>query len=168
MNNELKEIKKCRLLKSESFIYTFSSKDNLTASNMIYEIDFGGGELNYDNYQCEVINAGHTGRVRADLHWYFLVMGGINNNGNFFRNRLPNREVVLCTLPTGASGDQYLRFTGSSGITFNLTNCRIKQRVKMRFIRPDFLLLASGSDINIGGVNTEWFVTLKMTPIVDY
>jgi hypothetical protein len=166
MDNQLKEIKNSILLEEQSFTYAFSSDDNLTSSNMNYEINFGGFEEPYDNYKLEVINCGHNGAVRIDLHWLYLLAENLADDGNVFRSKVRSREIVLATLPLQSSGDEYLRFTGGSGNSYTVKNCRISKRIKLRIIRPDFLLLADGLDINIGRP-TRWFVMLKMTPIVD-
>jgi hypothetical protein len=166
MDNQLREIKKSKLVEEDAFMYAFSYDDKVNNETNFYEINFGGFEQHYDNYQCEVINAGHNGRVATANPFLYLVAEGLADNGNFLRKQLQNREIILATLPTQVAGDQYTRFYGSSGVSFNVINCRIKKRIKLRFVKPDNEALVNGTDININGP-TRWFVMLKMTPIVN-
>jgi hypothetical protein len=166
MNNQLREIKQSKLLKEEAFMYAFSYDDKVNNETNFYEINFGGFEQHYDNYQCEVINAGHNGRISVANPFLYLVAEGLADNGNFLRKQLQNREIILATLPMQINGDHFTRFYGSSGVSFNVINCRVKKRIKLRFVRPDFEALVNGTDINVSGI-TRWFVMLKMTPIVN-
>ncbi|MFO0007099.1 MAG: hypothetical protein ACK559_38890, partial [bacterium] len=80
-------------------------------------------------------------------------------------SKLKNREVVVGVIPCSAIGDAYL--SDGTNTTFNVINCRVKRRVKFYFVRSDFGTLVDGTDVNAGGT-TRWFLSLKMTPIVDY
>ena len=167
MNNQLREIKKSRLVEEDAFTYMICSDDKVNASNDFYDIDFGGFELPYDNYKCEVLNCGHNGRVNSGLVYLYLVVENLANNGNFLRSKLKNREMVVAVLPVVQIADSYVQSDGSVGTTFNVINCRVKRRVKFSFVRSDFGTLVDGTDVNAGGT-TRWFLSLKMTPIVDY
>ncbi len=167
MNNQLREIKKSRLVEEDAFTYVLCSDDKINASNDFYDIDFGGFELPYDNYKCEVLSSGINGRVNAGLVYLYLVVENLANNGNFLRSKLKNREMVVAVIPCSAIGDSYTQSDGSVGTTFNVINCRVKRRVKFSFVRPDFGTLVDGADVNVAGI-TRWFLSLKMTPIVDY
>ena len=167
MNSQLREIKKSRLVEEDAFTYMICSDDKKNDTNDFYDIDFGGFELPYDNYKCEVLHCGINGRVNAALVYIYLVADNLTNNGNFIRSKLKNREVVVGVIPCSAIGDAYLQADGSIGTIFNVINCRVKRRVKFSFVRSDFGTIVNGQDYNVGG-DTRWFLTLKMTPIVDY
>jgi hypothetical protein len=167
MNNQLRKIKKSRLVEKDAFTYMICSDDKINASNDFYDIDFGGFELPYDNYKCEVLNCAHTGRVSTVPFFLYLIAENLANNGYFFRSRLQNRAAVVAVLPVVQIADTYVQSDGSIGTTFNVINCRIKRRLKFSFVKPDFSNVVNGTDINVGG-DKRCFITLKMTPIVDY
>ncbi len=96
-----------------------------------------------------------------------IVADNLANNGNCLRSKLKNREMVVAVLPVVQIADTYVQSDGSIGTTFNVINCRVKRRVKFSFVRSDFGTIVNGQDYNVGG-DTRWFLTLKMTPIVDY
>ena len=176
--DQLREIKKSRLLESESFTYMISSQEKLNNSNISWEFDFGGFSEGYDNYKVEVLNMAHNGFVLSSNVYYMMICDGLANNGYFFRKKLNRSECVLGIMPLTAVGDAYIQTSGASDTQFNVINCRIRKRIRIYFTKPDFSLLADTVDINVGTTETspgvftpnvtQWFLTLKMTPIVNY
>jgi hypothetical protein len=169
----LREIKKSRLLKDESFIYMICSDDRknviLPAFNfpIFYDIDFGGFSEGYDNYQCEVLSLSiGTGFIQTTNYSYF-VADNLTENGYFCKNKLNRKTAILTVVPCSTLQD-IQRVNESSIISFIVNNCRSPKRVTFSFLKQDFTPGIVGTDINRDGVETKWVLTLKMTPIVDY
>lgn len=167
--DSLRERKKGKLMEDEAFTYMISSQEktniNVNQSPTLWEFDFGNFESPYEDYKIEVINCAHNGFVLASNVFYMLVCEGLTgNNGNFFRKKLSNREVVLSVLPLNAISDSYIQTEGSTGTTFTVQGCRIKKTIRCYFLKPDFTPLIDATDINVGGTS-HWFVTFKVTPI---
>jgi hypothetical protein len=172
--NSLREIKASRLLNDESFTYMFCSDEKLTVlqggtnSNILWDYDFGGFEQPYNDYKVEVLNCVHNGFVLASNVYLYFIAEGLADSGNFIRKKLTNRQAVLSILPVSAIGDAYAQTDGSSGITFNIKNTRVKRRIRFFILKPDFDPVVDTTDINTSSGITRWVLVLKLTPMVDY
>ncbi len=130
--NQLREIKKSKLLESESFTYMISSQEKININNnILWEFEFGGFSEGYDNYKVEVLNMGHNGNVLSSNVYFMMICDGLADNGYFFRRKLNRSECVLGMMPLTAIGDAYLQTSGSSYTQFNVINCRIKKRIRI-------------------------------------
>ena len=149
-------------MEKESFNYTISSDDrvNTDANQIYYDIDFGNTMSHYDNYKIEVVNCIMNGAVVEDNGYLILVCEGLHDNGIFCRNLLNSNECVICTIPTNLDV-----LMSNGGIVFNASNCRISKRIRFKLLLPSFVPVTSGSDINVGGVQTRWLLTLRLTPL---
>ena len=77
---------------------------------------------------------------------------------------LTNRQVVLAKLPLNAISDAFIQSdNGSTG--FKIKNARNVRNVKFSFLTSSFEVPAVGT-INYQG-ETQWILSLKMTPIVN-
>jgi hypothetical protein len=65
----------------------------------------------------------------------------------------------VCVIPTNVDV-----LMSNGGIQFKVNNCRMKKTIKFRFLLPDFSPVVDGTDINVGGVETKWLLTLRMVP----
>jgi hypothetical protein len=171
--DNLREIKKASLLENESFTIMLCSEDKKTVaeggtdSNIIWDLDFGGYDCaSYENYKVEVLSAGHNGFVRAPQIYLYMICDNLSDNGTFLKKKLAPSQCVLAVLPVVNLGDNYIQPTGSTGIIFNIKNVRIRKRISIKFLRPDLADTVDGTDINVAGV-TRWFVTLKLTPMIN-
>ena len=170
--NNLREIKKNRLLENESFTYVICSDDrtnNITNNGAgltyFYDVNFGGFSEPYENYRVDVISFGAVGGFPAPTqNYYFFTCEGLANNGYFCSNKvLPSNDVILSILPLNALQDAYVQSDGN--VVFNVINCRIAKTVRYKFLKTDFTI-PGAIDIN-AGAETKWVLTLKLTPIVD-
>ena len=55
--------------------------------------------------------------------------------------------------------------SGSSGISFIVNNCRFKRKIRFKLIKQDFSDAIDGTDINIAGVETKWYLTMRVNGI---
>ncbi len=170
MNNQLREIKKSRLLADESFIYMICSDDrkNTTLPGAgvpaPYNIDFGGFSEQYDNYMCEVQSLSMTPGLVQSNNYYYFICDGLAENGYFCRSRISKRETIISVVNTTAFSDLY-RFNENNIVSFRVNNCRVPKRVTFGFLKSDFTAVNIGADFS---TDLRWVLTLKMTPIVDY
>ena len=167
--NNLREIKKSRLLEDESFTYMISSdeKTNTDGVYNYYDIRFGGFSEPYDNYKVEVISfAAVNGFPAASQNYYFFTVENLTDNGYFCSNKvLPTNDAILCILPLNALQDAYIQSDGGN-VIFKVKNCRIAKNVRFKWLKADFT--APGvTEINVSA-ETKWVLTLRLTPIVDY
>ena len=175
--NNLREIKKSRLLEDESFTYMISSDERTNsigadAGNLtnFYDIKFGSFSEPYDNYKVEVISfAAVSGFPAAAQNYYFFTVENLTDNGYFCSNKvLPTNDAILCILPLNALQDAYIQSDGGN-VVFTVKNCRIAKMVRFKWLKNDFSTPTTTVDINVGaGIETRWVLTLRMTPIVDY
>ena len=166
--NNLREIKKSRLLHDEAFTYVICSDDR--TNNLIdvvnltnfYDVKFGGFSEQYKDYRVDVISFGAVGGFPAAAqNHFFFTCEGLANNGYFCSNKvLPTNDVILSILPLNALQDAYVQSEGN--IIFNVINCRIAKTVRFKFLKADF----SPADVN-NGAETKWVLTLRLTPIVN-
>ena len=169
--NNLREIKKSRLLYDEAFTYVICSDDR--TNNLIdpvnltnfYDVRFGGFSEQYNDYQVEVVSFGAASGFPNTIHnYYYFTCEGLANNGYFCSNRvLPTNDVIISILPLTALQDAYIQSDGN--IIFNVKNCRIAKNVRFKFLKSDFTTPGT-TEIN-NGAETKWVLTLKLTPIVD-
>ena len=155
-----------------SFIYTISSQDRINDKNtlpMWYDIDFGGFGISHSSstkYFCEVIQLTLSGSVAQDLGFIILCAKDLHTGGYF--SQRPSNECILCTVGTNED-----ILSTSLGSSFIVDDCQTKKRVRLEFYDSNFALLAVGDvddaagagEIHVLGIETEWILTLRMTPM---
>jgi hypothetical protein len=156
----------------KSFTYMICSDDRKNTTlpadtyPIFYNIDFGGFGEEYDNYMCEVVSLGLSGGTLGSIRYIMMVCENLSNDGYFCRNKLSSNNVILSIIPMSAVQDSLLQSDGGN-VKFRVNNCRIFKEVKFYFLRPDFTPVLVGGDLNNGGTETNWILTLKMTPIIN-
>ena len=169
--NNLKEIKKSRLLHDESFTYTISSNertnDPLAPENLtnFYNINFGGFNEPYEEYKVDVLSFACSGGIPIGTAYYIFVAENLDSDGYFCRKKLTNREVLLTKLPLNAISDAFIQ-SDSGSVSFKIKNARHVRNVKFSFLTSDFTVPGVEA-INHEG-ETRWILSLRMTPIIDY
>jgi hypothetical protein len=148
-------------MEKESFNYTISSDDrtNTLANQIYYDVDFGGFSNNHDDYRVEVVNYILNGSVLETNGYLILIAEDLHDNGVFCNRILSSNESVVCVIPTNVDV-----LMSNGGVSFKANNCRMKKNVKFKFLLPDFTNVVDGVDINLGGVETKWLLTLRMVP----
>ena len=148
----------------DSFNYVISSDDRVdsTPNQNFYEIDFGGFNAPYENYNIEVVQCILNGNVLSSNGYIMLVVENLADNGVFCPQILDANQAIVAVISTNIDG-----LISNSNITFRANNCRMIKRVRFSLHNPNFLPCVSGTDINIGAIETRWVLTLKMTPIKD-
>ena len=146
-----------------SFIYTLSSDDRVnTAANQIYyDIDFGGFNYSSDDYYLEVINCVVNGSVLLSNGYLTLIATDLNEDGVFCKGVLNANDAIMCHIPTNSD-----ILMSSGGVKFKVKHCGMTKRIRLSLLKPNFAPVVSGTDINVGGIETKFVLTLKMTPIV--
>ena len=145
-----------------SFTYVISSDDrtNTGAKPEYYDISFGGF-----NYIVDVVSFGAVQGFPVSSNYYYFVAENLANNGYLNTKKLSNREAILAILPLNAVQDSYIQSDGGN-ISFQIINAKAKKTVRFKFIKQDFTTLVNETDINVGaGVDTRWFLVLRLTPI---
>ena len=143
--------------------YVFSSDDRTnTATNQnYYDIDFGGFNTSYDNFYCEVLQVVLNGNVLGTNGYYYLVAENLSSGQDrFCPSILNNNETIVGVISANIDG-----LMTNTNISFRTSDVRVPKRVKFKLLKSDFNDCVSGTDINIGGIETRWVVTMRMTPI---
>ena len=167
--NNLREIKKSRLLHDESFTYMISSNErtnndpNVALTNF-YDFNFGGFNEPYEEYQVQVLSFSCTGGIPVATGYYIFVVENLDTDGYFCRKIFTNREVVLSKLPLNAISDAFIQSDNGSS-SFKIKNARNIRNVRFSFLKSDFTVPAVET-INHDG-ETRWILSLRMTPIVN-
>jgi hypothetical protein len=151
---------------SKSFMYVISNfdKTQIGVTTTVYDINFGGFSEPYDNYSCEVISMAVVGGITTSQSYYIFVAENLASDGYFCTNKLINKETIMAIVPLNALQDAYIQSDGGN-IRFTVKNCRVPKQVRFKFLKQDFTEAGLG-DINSGG-ETNWILTLKMTPIIN-
>ena len=168
--NNLREIKKSRLLHDESFTYMICSNDrtndptnpdNLTN---FYDINFGGFNEPYEEYKVDVLSFSCAGGIPVATGYYIFIVENLDTDGYFCRKIFTNREVVLSKLPLNAISDAFIQSDNGSS-SFKIKNARNIRNVRFSFLKSDFTVPAVDT-IN-HETETRWILSLRMTPIVN-
>ena len=168
--NNLREIKKSRLLHDESFTYMISSNERTNDPTdpeyltNFYNFNFGGFNEPYEEYQVQVLSFSCTGGIPVSTGYFIFVVENLDADGYFCRKMLTNRQVVLAKLPLNAISDAFIQSDNGS-TAFKIKNARNVRNVKFSFLTASFGVPAVGT-INYDG-ETRWILSLKMTPIVN-
>tara|TARA_R110001606_G_scaffold259498_1_gene407247 strand:- start:331 stop:792 length:462 start_codon:yes stop_codon:yes gene_type:complete len=143
--------------------YVFSSDDRTnTATNQnYYDIDFGGFNTSYDNFYCEVLQVILNGNVLGTNGYYYLVAENLSSGQDrFCPSILNNNETIVGVISANIDG-----LMTNTNLSFRTSDVRVPKRVRFKLLKSNFNDCVSGTDINIGGIETRWVVTMRMTPI---
>ena len=168
--NNLREIKKIRLLHDESFTYMISSdernnpKDPFYLTNF-YDLKFGGFSEPYEEYKVDVLSFACAGGIPVATSYFIFVVENLESDGYFCAKKLKNREIVLSKVPLNAVSDAFIQSDGGA-ISFKIKNSRNVKNVRFSFLTSSFTIPEVDAINNT--TETKWILTLKMTPIVDY
>lgn len=158
-------------MEDKSFIYMICSDDRtntvLPADTfpMFYTVDFGGFSEQYNDYMCEVVSFAMTNGFPANSTYLMFASDNLGDSGYFCKNKLSPKDNILSIIPMNAITDAYIQSDGGGTIMFRVNNCRQPKQVTFYFLKPDFSLAITGTDVNVTSVETKWILTLKMTPI---
>ena len=144
--------------------YVFSSDDRTnsigTATN-VYNIDFGGFNTQYDNFYCEVIQVVLNGNVLGTNGYLYLVAENLaSGEDRFCSSILNNNEAIVGIISTNIDS-----LMTNTNISFRTRDVRVPKKVTFKLLKPDFSDCVSATDINIGGIETRWVVSMRMIPI---
>ena len=158
---------------SNSFTYIISSNDrtnSIGTNTNTYDIDFGGFYEPYETYNIEILNVLLTENTLQNNSTLLLVANDLAYNGYFCttslttsKNSTLSKPAIIAIIPLLANVDMYN--SGSSGIAFIVKNCRFKRKIRFKLIKQDFSDAIDGTDINIAGVETKWYLTMRVTGI---
>ena len=81
------------------------------------------------------------------------------DDGSFCNSLLNSNQAILTTVSTDINS-----LMSTNGSTFIARDCKQKKRVRFKFVNPDLSDVVDTTDINIVE-DTNWVLTLKMTPI---
>jgi hypothetical protein len=144
----------------QSFNYVISSTEKVNAgTGVVYDIDLGNLNNSHDEYLVEVLDLSIDGKVLNSAGYIILTAENFAENGFFCRNKLSTNESIIAAINVN---DNVLY--GVGGTKFKAKGFRMKKRVRFNMRKFDLDLAVSGTDINVGG-DSEWLLTLKMTPI---
>ena len=148
---------------NNSFTYTICSDERIndTPNQVVYAIDFGGFNSQYNDFYVEVVSCAINEHHDQLSGYMFLACDGLADSGVFCPGILQNSEAIISVIRTNRTS-----LISNGGISFNVTNARMKRRVFFRMFLSDFEVPVSGTDINVGG-ETRWILTLKLTPIIN-
>ena len=158
---------------SNSFTYVISSNDRTNDTAVLtntYDIDFGGFHESYQTYHIEVLNVILTESTANGKAVFLLVANDLADNGYFCtaslntsKNSALTKPTIIAIIPLNVSMDMYNG--GSGGISFIVKNCRFKRKIRFKLINRDYSDCVSETDINVGGLETRWYITMRCTGI---
>ena len=172
--NNLREIKKSRLLHDESFTYMLSSDERTNHPNnpdnlsYFYDLNFGGFREPYEEYKVDVLSVACAGGLKipeeTDTHYLLFIVENLEADGYFCSKVLTNRDVLLSVIPINKISDTFVQ-NDWGPVSFKIKNARNVRKVRFKFFKSDF----SAPDIDDlnNVIETKWILTLKMTPIIN-
>ena len=144
----------------QSFNYVISSTEKVNAgTGVVYDIDLGNINNIHNEYLVEVLDLSIDGKVLNTAGYLILTAENFAEDGFFCRNKLSANECIISAINVN---EQVLY--GVGGTKFKAKGFRMNKRIRFNMRKFDLDLAVSGTDINVGG-DSEWLLTLKMTPI---
>ena len=148
-----------------SFIYTISSLERLNTENVPieYDLNFGGFGSQYEDFKVEILGLEfYNGFDYTHNSFFIIALDDLASNGVFCQS-LGGNSVLF---PINVSDDQSATYNTNKNIFFNVNNCRLARRIKMRMLSSNFNPVEVG--VNIDDTSAiEWFLTMKVTPIIN-
>ena len=144
--NNLREIKKPRLLHDESFTYMLSSDERTNADDPIhltnfYDLPFGGFREPYEEYKVEVLSFVCGGGIPLATGYYIFVVENLDADGYFCSKKLTNKEIVLSKLPLNAVSDAYYQSDGGT--------IGVIQSVNTHFVSPPKFIASTAGTVKL-------------------
>ena len=148
-----------------SFIYTIHSyeRENIVAVPIEYDFNFGGFASQYEDFKVEIIDLKFTTGFDSSNNSFFIVALDDLASDGVFCQRFGNNSVLF---PISLSVDGSAEYVANKNVFFNVKNCRVAKRVKMRLLKNDLDTVTRGVDID-GVTGIEWLMSMKVTPIVN-
>ena len=156
-----------------SFTYIISSSDrtnSIGTNTNTYDIDFGGFNSNCNDYSIEILNVLLSENTLQANSMLILVANDLADIGYFCTASLNSsknsglvKPTIIGFVPLLANIDMFN--SGSGGISFVVKNIRIKRRIRFKILKQDYTDAIDGTDINIAGAETKWYITMRVTPI---
>jgi hypothetical protein len=156
-----------------SFTYIISSSDRVNSvgtNTNTYDIDFGGFNSNCNDYHIEILNVLFSENTLQANSMLILVANELADIGYFCpaslnstKNSALVRPTIIGLVPLLANIDMFN--SGSGGISFNVKNIRIKRRIRFKILLQDYTDAVSGTDINVAGAETKWYITMRVSPM---
>ena len=152
-----------------SFTYVISSDErtNTGANQIFYDIDFGGFSGKNQDYNCEVLSFsinGRTSATPAEIGYLMFMCEQLNDDGFFMVRKVSNRDCLISIVPLSAVIDAACQADGSVGISFKVNQCQMRRPVRFKFLKPDFTVPISGTEMNVAA-ETRCILVLRLTPI---
>jgi len=146
-------------MEKESFTYIICSQEKTNTEGTHYDIDFGGFGNNNENYKIDVLNFIVNDTLLEPRGFMIFLCEDLADNGSFCTSLLNGNQAIITTISTESNS-----LMSTSGSTFIARNCKQKKRVRFKFVNHDLSDVVDDQDINLG-YDTDWVLTLKMTPI---
>ena len=151
-------------MENQDINYVISSDDRTnTGIGNYYDIDFGGLNTSYDDFIVTVKQIVLNGNVLSSNGYILLTADNLaTGNDVFSPSILGANECILGVISTNIDG-----LMTNTGISFRVNNIRTRKQIKFRLLTPDFNSAVSGTDINIGGVETRWVLQMSLKAVKD-
>jgi len=146
-------------MEKESFTYIICSREKTNTEGTYYDIDFGGFGNNAKHYKIDVLNFIVNNTLLETRGFMIFLCEDLADNGSFCTSLLNGNQAILTTISTDINS-----LMSTNGSTFIARDCKQKKRVRFKFVNPDLSDVVDTIDINVNN-NTNWVLTLKMTPI---
>ena len=151
-----------------SFIYTICSEERLdleTDEPIEYDLFFGGFSSQYENFRVEIIGMNFTIGFNDVIDRYLIVaLDNLSSNGVFSRELAGSSSVLFPITVSSADSAEYIT---NGNVFFNVDNCRMEKQFKMRILLPSLVPVEAGINYHTAANPTEWFLTMKITPIIE-
>jgi hypothetical protein len=145
-------------MEKESFTYILCSQEKTNTDGTFWDIDFGRFGNNATNYKIDVLNFIVNDTLLTSRGYMVFLCENLADDGSFCSSLLHGNQAVLTTISTDLDS-----LMSTNGASFIANSCKNK-RIRFKFVNPDLSDVEDTVDINYGG-DTNWVLTLKMTPI---
>jgi hypothetical protein len=144
--------------------YVFSSDDrtnSIGTPTNVYNIDFGGFNTAFNDFYCEVIQVVLNGNLLGTNGYLYLVAEDLAaGEDRFCPSILNNNEAIVGVISTNIDS-----LMTNTNISFRTRDVRVPKRVTFKLLKSDFSDCVSGTDINIGAIETRFVVSMRLIPI---
>ena len=105
-----------------------------------------------------------TTATPAEIGYLMFMCEQLNDDGIFMVRKISNRDFSILIVPLSAVIDAACQADGSVGIFYKFNQCQMRRPVRFKFLKPDFTVPISGTDMNVVA-ETKWILVLRLTPI---
>ena len=148
-----------------SFIYAIHSyeRENIELVPIDYDLNFGGFASQYEDFKVEITDLKFTrGFDNSNNSFFVIALDDLASDGVFCQRFGGNSVLFPISISFDGSGE----YVANKNVFFNVKNCRLAKRIKMRLLKSNLDTVTRGVDIN-AGTGIEWLMTMKVTPIVN-